>query len=259
MAHIQEEHSKLWHPQSTHETVDSQKMFVDNIVQMEANHKDFVDHSKTHNIKTYTDLSQIGLTIGSETIEGIVTAMPTNSKLQIQVTSANNASIYPHGFGMLIVEKAGNYRIKFEFYYSDQAIGWFGIYDIGGSVWSGWSKINDGGNAAKVGGYTIMNETHLTTQISDCATINDLISQMPEKSVLYGYTWNVPSWFPSGVSTDTWMLKVIKHSKDAIFFELDNGARADRHYKAGHSYGNIFTGWDRMGVTDIVVAATVVE
>ena len=36
MAHIQEANSRLWRPESTHELADSQKMFIDNIEQLEA-------------------------------------------------------------------------------------------------------------------------------------------------------------------------------------------------------------------------------
>lgn len=48
-----------------------------------------------HQLKTYTDLSQIGLTAGSETIESICEALPNASMLICAVGSTNNGSIYP--------------------------------------------------------------------------------------------------------------------------------------------------------------------
>lgn len=52
MAHIKETNSGLWMPQSTHEKVDSQKMFIDNIVQHEANYTDLIKriHTKVESI-----------------------------------------------------------------------------------------------------------------------------------------------------------------------------------------------------------------
>ena len=48
-----------------------------------------------HQLKTYTDLSQIGLKVGSETIEEICEALPNASILTYSVGSPNNGSIYP--------------------------------------------------------------------------------------------------------------------------------------------------------------------
>lgn len=43
MAHVQGTNSKLWHPESTHEKIDPQKMFIDNVLQQEANFTELRD------------------------------------------------------------------------------------------------------------------------------------------------------------------------------------------------------------------------
>lgn len=52
MAHIKQANSGLWSPESTHEKIDSQKMFVDNMKQHEANYVDLIKriHTKVDSI-----------------------------------------------------------------------------------------------------------------------------------------------------------------------------------------------------------------
>ncbi len=93
-----------------------------------------------HRMKTYTDLTQIGLTAGSETIEAIGKGLPTYSRLTLTVGSGMNSSIYPNGnFGMLIVEKTVNSRVMFTFT-NNQGTQWLGAfsYTSSGSSWTGW-------------------------------------------------------------------------------------------------------------------------
>lgn len=49
----------------------------------------------TSNIKTYTSLSQIGITAGQETIESVSQALPNGSMINFVVGTASNQSIYP--------------------------------------------------------------------------------------------------------------------------------------------------------------------
>ena len=65
MAHIQKTHSGLWVPQSTHEKIDSQKMFIDNIEKHEEN---YLNHEKRlhANVNSITELK--ALTVPSATI-----------------------------------------------------------------------------------------------------------------------------------------------------------------------------------------------
>ena len=130
------------------------------------------------------------------------------------------------------------------------------IYDSHGHI-SGWRKSD------KENGYSIMNETQLTTPIANCNTLDTLVAQIPDRHILYGSTWEIPSWFPSDAVAGNWLIKITKHSNGAINLELDNVASTNKHYKAGYSYGNTFTGWDRItvGTTSVspIVEATVVE
>lgn len=56
--------------------------------------------------KLYTNITQLGLTIGNETIEDILNAMSPNSVLRYAVTSAHNTAIYPYDFGIMEVKYA---------------------------------------------------------------------------------------------------------------------------------------------------------
>lgn len=87
-----------------------------NIDTMMNDNWDIIDaFSKGLRMKTYTNLSQIGLTAGSETIESILTAMPVNSNLYVEV-GASNADIYPTQYGMFIARKLSTSRWFAEFY-----------------------------------------------------------------------------------------------------------------------------------------------
>ena len=96
-------------------------------------------HKKVH-LETYTSLSQIGLTIGSETIEDIATNIPDNSTLFANV-GAENANIYPVAYGVLYVMKRDGTRTFFEFLEKTSARRYYGVYDSTmASPWSGWEK-----------------------------------------------------------------------------------------------------------------------
>lgn len=106
-----------------------------------------------HQLKTYTDLSQIGLTVGSETIESICEALPNASMLIYTVDSQSNAPIYPRYsgsnttvYGLMQVTRRENTRI--DWYYSVKvdadtqaatSYTGFSYYDTTWK-WSGWSE-----------------------------------------------------------------------------------------------------------------------
>ena len=106
-----------------------------------------------HQLKTYTDLSQIGLTVGSETIESICEALPNASMLIYTVDFQNNAPIYPRYsgpnttvYGLMQVTRRKNTRI--DWYYSVKvdadtqaatSYTGFSYYDTTWK-WSGWSE-----------------------------------------------------------------------------------------------------------------------
>lgn len=66
----------------------------------------------THPIKTYTNLSQLGLTIGQETIESISAAMPNGSILTFAVGNSANTEIYPYELCNALVFRSDISRVS---------------------------------------------------------------------------------------------------------------------------------------------------
>lgn len=360
MAHVQKTNSKLWVPESTHEKIDSQKMFVENIEQMELN---FIHLDRT--MKMYKSLTEINPSFNTSTpINTIISAMANASGLIADIAAEGSSNtVYPTQYGTLYIYKIRSNRVQLEFVSNESAGhknynkrwigqsnadtfgGWDVIYttsnkpfytnlaqlglsngchinDVIGkmekdsvaffynvasggttivglpvndqcnvvifktdvfmvqvhNIWSGamyasmhnssgiigeWRNISDGGNATKVGGCTIITEAYLSTPIPRCATLDALLSQIPENSIFYGYTWEIPAWFPADAIPSTWMLRVIKRSNGEIFLDLDSAAIPGAHYKAGYSYGTTFTGWDRVSAgtatSNVVVEDATVE
>ena len=253
MAHIQKANSKLYRPESTHDKVDSQKMFIDNIEQME---KNFMALDRT--MKMYKGLTEINKDFTTATpIETVISTMDNASGLIADIATENSSNtIYPTQYGTLYIYKIRTNRVQLEFVSNENVVHrnhnkrWFAQSNDG--VFGGWRQYGE------AGGYTIINETYLTTPIVNCATLDELISQIPEKCILYGHTWYAPSWFPNGAVASNWMIKVVKSSNSVIKIELDDVSTANVHYIAGYSYGTTFTGWDHIGVTDAVIPATVI-
>ena len=81
-----------------------------------------------YGIKTFTKLEQLGLTEGSETLEGIIGAMPEQSVFSYSVTTNSNTSIYPKQDGMLIINKQGDWRVNLTFYSDSISEQWIGYY-----------------------------------------------------------------------------------------------------------------------------------
>ena len=81
-----------------------------------------------YGIKTFTRLEQLGLTEGSETLEGIIEAMPSQSVFSYSVTGNSNTSIYPKQDGMLIINKQGDWRVNLTFYCNSISEQWIGYY-----------------------------------------------------------------------------------------------------------------------------------
>lgn len=124
-----------------------------------------------HNQSVYTDLSQIGLTIGSETIETISSKLPTYSRLVLTIGSTNNLSIYPNSnYGLLVVEKTVNSRILFTFT-NNQGSQWVGVYSISssGNTWTDWMQQY---NASK--SMVLTQYTHYGTTLPDAGTAGRL-------------------------------------------------------------------------------------
>ena len=99
------------------------------------------DKLESMNIKTFTELSQIGLEPGIETIDGIMLALPEASVLHLAVTEANNTEIYPNPTGTLIIEDIYSTGATFRFYAKVDGIPriWKGLYLD--NEFSGWAKV----------------------------------------------------------------------------------------------------------------------
>ena len=113
----------------TDEQVPSAKVIYDNAI-------------KDKNIKTYTRLSQLGLTEGSETLSDIATNMSNNSMAILNVQSSCNVSEYPVGYGVLTVNKLNINRVSFIFTETGGASTlrqWFASYN--GGKFNGWQRV----------------------------------------------------------------------------------------------------------------------
>ena len=115
---------------STDEQVASAKVVYDNAI-------------KDKNLKTYTKLSQLGLTEGSETLSDIATNMENNSMLILNVSASSNVSEYPVGYGVLVVSKLNINRVSFIFTETsggnDTLRQWFASYN-GGKI-NVWQRV----------------------------------------------------------------------------------------------------------------------
>lgn len=114
-----------------------------------------------HQLRTYIDLDQIGLTAGSETIESICEALPDRSMLTYAVGIPNNASIYPKfnpdetQYGLMEVIRQELTRVVMRYVPKNQGeksvVEYIGHAYNDESVWhwSGWSA-----DAPSVNGFT---------------------------------------------------------------------------------------------------------
>lgn len=106
-------------------------------------YKIYGEHNAHVGLKTYNALSDIGLTVGSETIADIGSNLPNNSILTYGVTTSN-ATIYPSNYGLLTVKRTSATRIEFNFVTTAGA-SYHGFYSItsNGNSWSDWRKDYD--------------------------------------------------------------------------------------------------------------------
>jgi hypothetical protein len=102
------------------------------------------------NLLTFVGLKQIGITPGdetSETIEGIVDALPTYSEIVYEVGTSNNTSIYPNSYGVLRALKVNTTRTHFYFYLKSNNVCYFGNYDSStDDPWKGWVTVYNSKN-----------------------------------------------------------------------------------------------------------------
>jgi len=94
--------------------------------------------------RIYNDITELGLTPGSETMEDIVIAMANRSMLIFWKTTTNASSAYPANTGLLIVTKYHNTRVVLEFFSRESGISavWVGYYDSNQTPnFTGWNKV----------------------------------------------------------------------------------------------------------------------
>lgn len=124
-------------------------------------------------IKVYNSFAELNLTVGSETIESIVTAMRNRSMLMCSI-GTTNAAIYPHTtpYGTLEVVKISADRCTLQ--YTDKSSGdtWVGCYsstNADGKYWTGWNKLATAthNHASSVISYSYTNDGYNITNVED--------------------------------------------------------------------------------------------
>ncbi len=91
----------------------------------------------TSNIKTYTSLSQIGITAGQETIESVSEALSPGYMLVFAVGTSNNQAIYPFPLCSVTVIKTDASRVSWTAIQKDTGIQATGMFSID-TGFSGW-------------------------------------------------------------------------------------------------------------------------
>ena len=116
-------------------------------------------------LSLYTSLEQIGVTVGSETMEAIALALPDNAVLEASCGASNNGvtdgTAFPVlsgsalKYGILRVSRIGGYdRVSFEFFARGTASRLFVGFYSSTDGWSGWKKVYTEGSkptAAEIG------------------------------------------------------------------------------------------------------------
>lgn len=103
-------------------------------------------------LSLYTSLEQIGVTVGSETMEAIALALPNNAVLEVSCGASNNGVTDGTGFpvisgsalryGILRVSRIESYdMVSFEFRVKETASRIFVGFYSSTYGWSGWKKV----------------------------------------------------------------------------------------------------------------------
>lgn len=124
MAHVKQKNSGLWVPQSTHEKIDSQKMFIENMEQHEANHTELIEriHGKVDSIARLKalDVSSADSTIKSGTIVVVDGIGPYYYTLLSEEKADDEEIVAPNtGEGLWILSGGGGNLIVDEVDYGE--------------------------------------------------------------------------------------------------------------------------------------------
>lgn len=136
-------------------------------------------------IALYTDLAQIGLTVGSESISNIANALPNNSILMC-ATGSSNSDIYPDGkLGILVVEKVASSRINCT--WTQRSTGATYISNVVDGTWYGWKRVGFQ--------YTSLTQINVT---SGSETIESIVEALPDNSnLVYSVSTAEESIYPT--------------------------------------------------------------
>lgn len=87
-----------------------------------------------------TNLSALGISTGTETIESICKAMPNGTTLEASIGSAHNLSQYPDGsYGILTIRRHSSGRIAIDYSEARSPRRWIGVYYD--DAFSGWKEL----------------------------------------------------------------------------------------------------------------------
>ena len=139
-------------------------------------------------LSMYTSLEQIGVTVGSETMEAIALALPNNAILETSCGASNNGVTDGTGFpvvsgsvlkdGILHVSRISTYeRVSFDFRSKDTASRLFVGFYSSTDGWSGWKKVYTEGSkptAAELNAANLVHASRHKRGGEDSLTFSDV-------------------------------------------------------------------------------------
>ena len=172
-----------------------------------AEEKTYLALEADHKWKSFNNLSQIGITAGSETIMDIVVALPEGSELSYDIrASQHNHDAYPYPTGTITIKKYSDSACDIEHVCSanNEYRGTWRMYAVGSSntfILSDWVQVYDSVNpptAELIGAFasgtaTVTDANDLTDGVWDCdSPMSNLPMSAPcivyQKSYAEGYT-----------------------------------------------------------------------
>ena len=196
---------------------------------------DIIDEALgSHGLSTYTDITQLGLTVGSETVESIVEALPNNSSL-VCATGSSNADIYPDGkLGILTIVKVASSRVECKWVQRSTGATYFG--NVVDGTWYGWKRV--------CFQFTSLTQLGIT---SGSETIEQIVNTLPENSnLIYSVSTSGESIYP----TNYGLVTVTKLTTGRVRFEYSTtgGTLFIGMYNVGAA--SPWTGWKKV-YTDV--------
>ena len=159
--------------------------------------------SKDHKVKTYTSLSEIGASQGSETIADIVNKMPDNSILMYEIDDTYNSATYPEytsGNAYLMATKINANHIEFMFYVgSSTSRIWTGFC---GNVfgWSGWKELLTVDNVSDFTSISLAS-LGITATANELNKMDGVTATTTELNYVHGVTSNIQTQLDSKASS----------------------------------------------------------